>query len=57
MMVTIMYCLFHLCISSGENFLFHPRACVTPEIGMGDIDILAYDYCEASISRLSQLLN
>ena len=26
-------------------------------LGMGDIDILAYDYCEASISRLSQLLN
>ena len=26
-------------------------------VGMGDIDILAYDYCEASISRLSRLLN
>ena len=26
-------------------------------LGMGDIDILAYDYCEASISRLSRLLN
>ena len=24
---------------------------------MGDIDILAYDYCEASISQLSRLLN
>ena len=26
-------------------------------LGMGDIDILAYNYCEASISRLSRLLN
>ena len=26
-------------------------------VGMGDIDILAYDYCEANISRLSRLLN
>ena len=26
-------------------------------VGMGDIDILACDYCEASISRLSRLLN
>ena len=25
-------------------------------LGMGDIDILAYDYYEAKISRLSQLL-
>ena len=25
-------------------------------VGMGDIDILAHDYCKASISRLSQLL-
>ena len=27
------------------------------QLGMGDIDILAYNYCEASISRLSRLLN
>ena len=26
-------------------------------LGMGDINILAYNYCEASISRLSRLLN
>ena len=28
----------------------------TYSIGMGDIDILARDYCKASIPRLSQLL-
>ena len=26
-------------------------------LGMGDIDNLEYDYCEASTSRLSRLLN
>ena len=26
------------------------------EVGMGNIDILIYDYCKAKISRLSQLL-
>ena len=25
-------------------------------VGIGDIEILVYDYCEARISRLSQLL-
>ena len=29
----------------------------TSELRMGDIDILAHDYCKGSISRLSWLLN
>ena len=30
---------------------------LSPNVGMSDIDILAYDYCEASISQLSRLLH
>ena len=44
----------HLSITTEYNVSIIYRVY---SVGMGDIDILAYNYCEASISRLSRLLN
>ena len=56
----IKLCRIHLCVEC-IHILAHTHTRThththTHTLGMGDIEILVYDYCEARISRLSRLL-